>query len=220
LRPEDRETASDLAALAEELGVRLAPAQCERLQQFAELLLRWNRIHNLTRIERADDVVSHHLLDSLAVAPTLAELADGRALRVLDVGAGGGLPGIPLAIALPALHFTLLDKVGKKVAFLTQAKVELALLNVDAVCSRVEDLDAKPFDVIIARAFSSLTEMVRLTRVLIAPAGHWCAMKGSLPVAEIEELDQAGLGVRLARTIRLHIPRLHAERHLLLLEPS
>ena len=210
----------EFAALAAELGVLLDASQCERLERFADLLLRWNRVHNLTAIERPDDIVTHHLLDSLAVAPTLATLAEGRALRVLDVGAGGGLPGIPLAIALPGLQFTLLDKVGKKVAFLMQVKLELGLPNVEAVHARVEDCEAPPFDVILSRAFSSLTEFVRLTRALIAPAGCWCAMKGALPREEIQSLEQAGLGVHVARTVRLQVPRLLAERHLLLIEPS
>jgi 16S rRNA (guanine527-N7)-methyltransferase len=220
LPPEDRVAATALAALAAELDVRLDASQCERLQRFADLLLRWNRVHNLTAIERPADLVSHHLLDSLAVAPTIAALAAGRTVRVLDVGAGGGLPGIPLAIALPGLHFTLLDKVGKKAAFLMQAKLELALSNVETVHTRVEDYSAPPFDVIVSRAFSSLTEFVRLTRALIAPAGHWCAMKGTLPREEIQRLEQAGLGVRVVRTVKLDVPRLHAERHLLLIEPN
>jgi 16S rRNA (guanine527-N7)-methyltransferase len=210
----------ELAALAAELGVPLDAAQCERLQRFADLLLRWNRVHNLTAIEHLDDIVTHHLLDSLAVAPTLTTLAAGRVLRVLDVGAGGGLPGVPLAIALTGLRFTLLDKVGKKAAFLMQVQLELGLSSVEAVHARVEDYKAPPFDVILSRAFSSLTEFVRLTRTLIAPAGCWCAMKGALPREEIQSLEQAGLGAHVARTVKLHVPRLHAERHLLLIEPS
>ena len=184
------------------------------------MLQRWNRIHNLTAIERPEQIVSHHLLDSLAVAPVLDELAGGRTLRVLDVGAGGGLPGIPLAIAMPRHHFTLLDKVGKKVAFLMQAKLELGLANVDAVHARVEDYDAPPFDVIVARAFSSLVDFIRLTQRQMAPRGTWCAMKGAVPRAEIAQLEEARLGVHLTRTVKLHVPRLDAERHLLLIEPN
>jgi 16S rRNA (guanine527-N7)-methyltransferase len=183
-------------------------------------LSRWNRIHNLTAIERPDQIISHHLLDSLAVAPVVAELAGVQALRVLDVGAGGGLPGIPLAIAMPRHHFTLLDKVGKKNAFLMQAKLELALPNVDPIQARVEEYVGGPFDVIVSRAFSSLTDFIALTRHLMAPHGNWCAMKGAVPHAEIEELERADLGVHITRTVKLHVPRLHAERHLLLIEPN
>ena len=215
----DTLAAEDLTALASELDVRLDAGQCARLRSFAALLLRWNRVYNLTAIERPEQILSQHLLDSLAVAPLLAELAGAQPLRVLDVGAGGGLPGVPLAIALPRLRFTLLDKVGKKVAFLQQAKLELSLENVETAQARVEDYDAEPFDIVLARAFSSLAELVRLTRRLIAPGGHWCAMKGTLPRAEIEELEQAELGARVSRTVKLRVPRLHAERHVVLLEP-
>ena len=216
----DGTSSAQLAELAAELGVALDSAQCGRLLRFAELLLKWNRVHNLTAIERPEQIVTHHLLDSLAIAPLLDELARGRALRVLDVGAGGGLPGVPLAIAMPQHHFTLIDKVGKKVAFVQQAKVELALANVEAVHARVEDFCAAAFDVIVSRAFSSLADFVRLTRGLIAADGVWCAMKGAVPRDEIEELARTVRDVRLARTVKLHIPRLHAERHLLLIEPD
>ena len=189
--PDGAISPDDVAAGAAELGVTLDSAQVARLCAFAGLLLRWNRVHNLTAIEQADQVVSHHLLDSPRDrGPTLAQRAQGRALRVLDVGAGGGLPGIPLAIALPGLHFTLLDKVAKKTAFLQQAKLELGLGNVEIVQSRVEDYRVAPFDVIVARAFSSLADLVRLTRPLLSPTGLWCAMKGTLPSSEIEELER------------------------------
>ena len=123
-------------------------------------------MHNLTAIEPGQ-TLTHHLLDSLSIVPTLAERAHSAApLRVLDVGAGGGLPGMPLAIALPAAHVTLLDKVEKKVAFLRQAQLELRLPNVDVVHARVEQLRAPPFDVILARAFATLAG----TRASVSPA--------------------------------------------------
>jgi 16S rRNA (guanine527-N7)-methyltransferase len=218
--PPDGATSPDvLAAGAAELGVTLDPTQLTQLGAFAGLLLRWNRVHNLTAIQQPDQVVSHHLLDSLALVPSLKQQARGRVLRVLDVGAGGGLPGIPLAIALPGLHITLLDKVAKKTAFLQQVKLELGLRNVEVEQARVEDYRAAPFDVIVARAFSSLADLVRLTRRLLSPAGHWYAMKGALPCSEIKELDDLRLPVRVMRTVKLRVPHLDAERHLVLIEP-
>ncbi len=217
--PDGAISLDDLAAGAAELGVTLDSSRVAQLSAFAGLLLRWNRVHNLTAIEQPDQVVSHHLLDSLAIVPTLEQQAEGRVLRVLDVGAGGGLPGIPLAIALPGLHFTLLDKVAKKTAFLQQAKLELGLQNVEIVQARVEDCRAAPFDVIVARAFSSLADLVRLTRPLLNPAGCWYAMKGALPSSEIKELDDLRLPVRVMRTVKLRVPHLDAERHLVLIEP-
>ena len=111
--------------------MRLSESQSDALARYAALLLRWNAVHNLTAIETPAQVLSHHLLDSLAIVPEIQRVAGDRSMRVLDVGAGGGLPGIPLAIAVPILHVTLIDKVQKKVAFLTQAKLELALGQCD-----------------------------------------------------------------------------------------
>lgn len=211
---------SDLADGVAGLGLVLRPEQLDQLVRYADLLTRWNRVHNLTAVEPGQ-TLTHHLLDSLAIVPTLAVRAHGAApLRVLDVGAGGGLPGLPLAIALPAAHVTLLDKVEKKVAFLRQVQVELRLPNVDVVHARVEQLRAPPFDVILARAFATLLELVRLSRPLLASGGCWCAMKGTLPRAEIEELERAQLGVRIAQIVKLRVPRLDAERHLIVIEPT
>lgn len=219
-RPEFVFSTSDLAEGVTALGLALRPEQLDQLVRYADLLTRWNRVHNLTAVEPGQ-TLTHHLLDSLSIVPTLTARVHGEApLRVLDVGAGGGLPGIPLAIALPAAHVTLLDKVEKKVAFLRQAKLELRLPNVEVVHSRVEKLRTPPFDVILARAFATLLELVRLSRPLLATEGCWCAMKGTLPRAEIEELEGAQLGVRIAQIVKLHVPRLDAERHLILIEPT
>jgi len=219
-RPEFVFSTSDLAEGVTGLGLALQPEQLDQLVRYADLLTRWNRVHNLTAVEPGQ-TLTHHLLDSLAIVPTLAAREHGEvALRVLDVGAGGGLPGIPLAIALPAAHVTLLDKVEKKAAFLRQVKLELRLPNVEVVHARVEQLHAPPFDVILARAFATLLELVRLSRPLVARGGCWCAMKGTLPRAEIEELERAQLGVRIAQIVKLHVPRLDAERHLIVIEPT
>ena len=208
--------ADAITSAAAELGLQLSESQSDALARYAELLLRWNTVHNLTAIETPAHVLSHHLLDSLAVVPQIQDVAGHRSMRVLDVGAGGGLPGIPLAIAMPDLHVTLIDRVQKKVAFLTQAKLELALDNVTCLHARVETLRTQtPFDLIVARAFSSLAELVGLTRNLLAPNGWWCAMKGALPSDELDQLKRSMPGVRVMRTVKLQVPHLSAERHLI-----
>lgn len=199
-----------------ELGLQLAPDQCERLASFAALLVKWNRVHNLTALDRPSDVLTHHLLDSLAIVPELVRGPAGRTPRILDVGSGGGLPGIPIAIALPEAHVTLIDRVQKKTAFLQQVRVELALPNVEVVHARVEQFKAPPFDIVVSRAFASLAEMVRLTRHLVAPGGIWAAMKGVLPRAEMDALPPT---VEAVRAVKLRVPLLGAERHLVILRP-
>jgi 16S rRNA (guanine527-N7)-methyltransferase len=160
--------------------------------------------------------LTHHLLDSLSIVPHLLKKIDGQSTRVLDVGSGGGLPGIPLAITAPGLHITLLDKVGKKAAFLLQAKVELGLANVEVVHGRVEDYrPAQPFDAIVSRAFAALGDFVALTGHLLAPAGFWAAMKG--PAAD-DERAVLPAAVRVTDDIPLTVPGLAAERRLLILE--
>lgn len=211
--------AGAIASAATDLGLQLSESQCDSLARYADLLLRWNTVHNLTAIESPHQVLTHHLLDSLAIVPEIQRISGERPIRVLDVGAGGGLPGIPLAIAAPNLHVTLIDRVQKKVAFLTQAKLELALNNVECVHARVETLQPDPqFEVIVARAFASLSDLVRLTRHLLARHGWWCAMKGALPPTELDALKFSAPDVRVAAEIRLRVPHLDAERHLILMQ--
>lgn len=219
LDPTGAAGAGDIVADAAELGVVLSAAQAEALGRFAALLQRWNAAHNLTAIDDPAKISSHHLLDSLAIVAPIAAIFGHRRLTVLDVGAGGGLPGIPLAIAAPAWSVTLADKVQKKVAFLTQVQIELGLANVHCVHARVEALPAAAYDVIVARAFGSLSELVRVTRHLIAPGGRWAAMKGARPDAELAALRAEHADVRVVDTIKLAVPRLPAERHLILLQP-
>ena len=213
---------AQLTADAAQLDLLLDDAQLERLQRYAVLLMRWSKVHNLTAIDSSDDVTTHHLLDSLAVAAPLRTLLGGRGdARLLDVGSGGGLPAIPLAIALPELAVTALDKVGKKVAFLTQARVELGLRNFEAIHARVEVWrPAQPFDVITSRAFSALDEFVTLTRHLLRPGGCWLAMKGQRPDDELAALARRAPDVRVESVATLRVPRLAAERHLVLLRPA
>lgn len=215
--PRDANALADgVAAGAAQLGLALSRAQCERLARFAALLLKWNAVHNLTAIDRPEDVIPLHLLDSLAIVPELDAVAGARPLRVLDVGAGGGLPGIPLAIVRPQWGLWLIDKVRKKTAFLQQARVELQLAHVEVVHGRVETWQpAERFDVIVARAFGSLAELVAWTRHLLAPGGAWFAMKGAVPAPEIAALPA---DVRVRRTVKLRVPRLDGRRHLIILE--
>lgn len=212
--------ANQLARAAQTLGLDLSAAQCDALLRYAALLARWNRTHNLTAIERDADVLTHHLLDSLSIVPVITPLIVARdvaaPVRLLDVGSGGGLPAVPLAIACPALQVTALDKVQKKVAFLTQAKVELRLDNFSAVAVRVEAWQPpEPFALVVSRAFASLADFVTLTRHLLWPGGRWLAMKGQRPDAEIAALP-ADISVVEVRQLR--VPGLGEERHLVELQ--
>lgn len=220
LRPEAARalTPDEILGGARELGLDLTPEQGDRLARYAALLLRWNAVHNLTAIDAPDSVLSHHLLDSLSVLRVMSSIFGEKAISVLDVGSGGGLPGIPLAVARPDWRVALVDKVEKKVAFLIQARLELGLANVECFHARAEDLSAGPFDLIVSRAFASLEDFVRVSRHLLAPGGCWAAMKGALPKAEIAKLGQAYPDVRVVDIVKLDIPRLGAERHLILLQ--
>ncbi|HEX4583963.1 MAG TPA: 16S rRNA (guanine(527)-N(7))-methyltransferase RsmG [Burkholderiaceae bacterium] len=202
-----------IGVAARELGLELTPAQSGQLERFVRLLLRWNRIHNLTAVTKEDEVLSHHLLDSLSL---VRELPAAPPLRILDAGAGAGLPGIPLAVALPGHQFTLIDAVAKKCAFTTQVSLELVLTNVHTLHGRLEQLQGQ-FDVIVSRALGSLAAFVSLTRHLLAPGGHWIAMKGRLPA---EELLQLPPDVTAARTAELRVPLLQEARHLIVLRPA
>jgi 16S rRNA (guanine527-N7)-methyltransferase len=191
------------------LGLALADTQVATLERYLDLLEKWNRVYNLTAIRERSRMVTHHLLDSLAVLPHV------RGPRVLDVGSGAGLPGIPLAVASPALHVTLLESNHKKSAFLTQAVAELQLANVQVVTERVESWQPEArFDTIVSRAFAELGEFATLAGRLLAPQGVLAAMKGVHPFEEIERLPQ---GYRVRQVVRLRVPGLDAERHLVLM---
>jgi 16S rRNA (guanine527-N7)-methyltransferase len=181
-----------------------------QLIEYLALLEKWNRVYNLTAIRDAEKMVSVHLLDCLAVLP---HLGGG---RVLDVGSGAGLPGIPLAVAKPGIHVSLLDSSHKKAAFLKQAVAELRLKNADVVCERVESWHpAEKFDWIISRALAELVEFATLTGHLLAPGGVLAAMKGVYPFEEIERLAP---NFRASQVLRLTVPGLESERHLVLIE--
>lgn len=203
-----RALAGGLAALGLDLDV---PAQAKLLAYLA-LLQKWNRTHNLTAIREPERMVTHHLLDSLA---TLRYLSQAKSLRLMDVGSGGGLPGIPLAIARPAWKVTLLDSSAKKAAFLRQAAAELPLSNVDVAATRAEDyLPDRRFDVVISRALSDLAQFVAVARHLVAPDGRMIAMKGVYPH---EELAHLPADVRVVGAPALEIPGLDGARHLVIM---
>jgi 16S rRNA (guanine527-N7)-methyltransferase len=203
--------AQQLAQGVKELEIALPPAAQERLLQYLALLQKWNRVYNLTAVREPRRMVSEHLLDCLAVAPYIGENT------VLDVGSGAGLPGIPLAVALPQARVTVLDSNHKKAAFLQQAVTELKLANVAVACERVENWKpASAFEVVISRAFSDLGEFATLAGGRVAAGGHLAAMKGVHPYDEIAQLPQ---GWQVRRVLPLVIPGLRAQRHLVLMRP-
>lgn len=215
------DTRSELEAGARALGLPLEGMQLDRLLAYQVLLAKWNRVYNLTAIRDAGDMLTHHLLDSLAAVPRIAELVrrvQPEASRVLDVGSGGGLPGIPLAIACPDIGVTMVDIVRKKTAFLTQCRAELGLTNAQSHWGHVEKLaDAVGYGVITSRAFAELNDFVRLAGHLLVPGGRMVAMKGVRPDAEIARLPE---GWAVESIERLTVPGLPAERHLVILAPS
>ena len=195
-----------------ELALTLPVDAREQLLRYVALLAKWSRTYNLTAIRNPLEVVSQHLLDSLAVIPYLP-MPSGDAV-LADVGSGAGLPGIPLAIARPAWRVTLNDASQKKCAFLRQATIELALRNVEVQEGRVEAwLPARRFEVVISRAFAELASFVAACRHLVARGGALAAMKGTYPG---EELGRLPACCRCDQAFPLRVPLLDAERHLVL----
>lgn len=204
--------AAGLARGLETLQLPIAAEAQGKLLKYLALIEKWNRVYNLTAVREPQKMLTHHVLDSLAVAPHL------RGERIIDVGSGAGLPGIPLAMALPRARITLLEASHKKSAFLEQAIIELALDNVVAVNARAETWKSDyRFDVVISRAFSDLAEFIRLAGHLCAPDGTLVAMKGVHPYEELAQLPQ---GYRLDSVIPIRVPQLDAERLLVLVRPS
>jgi len=194
-------------------GTALPVAAPAQLAAYLALLAKWNRTYNLTAIREPERMITHHVLDALAVMPHLPQRAG---LRVLDVGSGGGVPGIPLAIARPDWRVVMLDSNHKKTAFLQQAVIELGLGNAEAVTARVEDYTpAAPFDVVISRAFADLATFADTSARHLAPGGQLVAMKGVYPDEEIAALPP---GIRVVGTRALSVPGLHATRHLIMME--
>ena len=192
------------------LEIRLDSGAIGQLIDYLTLLEKWNRVYNLTAVRDPAKMVSHHLLDSLAILPQIEGTA-----RLLDVGSGAGFPGMPLAIARPDCSVTLLDSSHKKAAFLRQAVAELGLGNVAVVCERVETWRAEPnFDLIVSRALADLGEFAGQSSHLLAAGGRFAAMKGLYPFEEIERLPK---GIAVRSVVKLEVPGLRAERHLVIM---
>ncbi|WP_034303740.1 16S rRNA (guanine(527)-N(7))-methyltransferase RsmG [Herbaspirillum sp. RV1423] len=213
----DSGLADTLSAGAEALGLALSADQQRKLLAYLALMAKWNRTYNLTALRDPAQMMTHHLLDSLAAVKAFAG-----ARNVLDVGAGGGLPGIVLAIwaaeAEPQMRVSMIDTVHKKTAFLTQAKAELQLGNISVYTARVEQLQVEQlFDVITSRAFAELNDFINWSNHLLQPGGHYIAMKGVMPQEEIARLPP---GWKVEKTQSLQVPGLDAERHLIFIERS
>lgn len=201
-----------LASGLAELGLPLDAAVQQRLLDYVALLQKWNKVYNLTAVRDPQKMLVQHLFDSLAV------LSQVHGRRIIDVGTGPGLPGIPLALANPALEVTLLDSNHKKTTFLRQACLELGLSNATVVCERVEAWRSEEkYDVVISRAFSDLAEFANLTRHLCGDSGVMLAMKGIYPHEELARLPAC---VALQSVEQLRVPNLDAERHLVVLRPA
>jgi 16S rRNA (guanine527-N7)-methyltransferase len=204
------------AVLAEGIAAMqldVSPTQQEKLMDYLALMFKWNAVYNLTSLRDPMQMVTHHLLDSLAAVPAFV-----RARNVLDVGSGGGLPGIVLAIVRPDMKVSMIDTVHKKTAFLTQVKAELELTNVAVYTARVEQLQVSDkFDVITSRAFADLSDFVNWSCHLLADGGRYIALKGVAPKDEQERLPADWT---VTRVEPLQVPRLGAERHLVFIERS
>jgi 16S rRNA (guanine527-N7)-methyltransferase len=204
---------ADIARGVAAMGLSLPPGAAARMAAHVALVEKWNRVHNLTAVRDAEQMVTLHVLDSLSLLPHLP-VAGG----VVDVGTGAGFPGITLAIARPDLRVSLLDSSHKKCAFLEQAKAELALANATVVCDRVEQWKpAERFEAVVSRAFAELADFVAQSAHLAAPGGKLLAMKGVHP---FEEIARVPASHRVSSVVELQVPALDAKRHLVVMEPA
>ena len=200
-----------LRAGAAAMGVALSDAQCDKLLGYGALILKWNKVYNLTALRDPAQVLTHHLLDSLSVVTPLAERCPD-ATRLLDVGSGAGLPGAVIAIMRPDLSVSCVDAVAKKAAFIRQVAAELALPNLNGLHARVETLGGT-YDVVSSRAFASLGDFFAISEHLLVPDGTWLAMKGKVPDLELSELATSDAVVAdVFHVEQLAVPGLDAER--------
>ena len=197
-----------LRAGAQALGLVLTDAQIQHLLDYAALIQKWNKVYNLTALRDPADMLTHHLLDSLTAIAPLRRHTQGQPIKVLDVGSGGGLPGVVLAICMPELNVSCVDTVAKKAAFVQQVAVSLKLPNLRGLHARVESL-TDPYQVICSRAFASLPDFVTWSRSALSEGGVWMAMKGKHPQGEIDALPA---DVQVFHVEPLTVPGLDVER--------
>lgn len=205
-----------LQAGAQALGLGLSAAQLDALLAYVDLLAKWNRVYNLTAVREPAEMLTQHLLDSLSVIAPLRRHTGGRAVRLLDVGSGGGLPGVVIALCCPEIEVACVDAVAKKAAFIQQAAGTLHAPNLRGLHARVQDVGER-FDVIASRAFASLSDFTAWSVGALAESGVWMAMKGRHPADEIAALPRA---VEVFHVEPLAVPGLDAERCLIWLRPS
>lgn len=206
--------ADRLASGVRALGLALTPDQQAKLLDYLGLIQKWNQVYNLTAVRDPQEMLSHHLLDSLAVIAPLQRYAAGRPLRLLDVGSGAGLPGVVIAICCPDMRIDCVDTVGKKAAFIQQAALTLKLPTLRGLHDRVERLTG-PYDVITSRAFASLADFVAWSGGALGEGGVWLAMKGKHPAEEVTALPPQ---MTVFHVEPLQVPGLDAERCLLWLK--
>jgi 16S rRNA (guanine527-N7)-methyltransferase len=199
----------------EALGLQLSDLQYQQLLGYIDQLQKWNRVYNLTAVKEPDQMLTQHVLDCLAVVLPLKEMAPG-AKRLLDVGAGGGLPSVILAITYPHLTIAAVDAVAKKTAFIQSTAHALGLPHLSVQHARVETL-GQSFDVVCSRAYASLNDFVETSRGCLAEGGWWMAMKGQMPQAEIDDLPG---DVSVIKTQKLSVPGLDAQRCLVWMRPK
>ena len=207
--------AAALQAMAQALGFELSNDEAHGLVAYLELLMRWNRTYNLTAVRSREGMLVQHLADCLALLPALRRRGAERG-RLLDVGSGGGLPGVVIARCQPGMDVSCVDAVAKKTAFVRQAAGMLKLANLYALHGRVETLAIEPFDLITSRAFGSLVHFTALTRRLLAPGGAWIAMKGKPPLEEMAALPE---DIDVFHVEPVQVPGLDAERCLVWMRP-
>ncbi len=211
--PDCQNTQLELIAKCEVFGLVIEPKQAEQLLKYLSLLLKWNKAFNLTAITNEQEALDLHLLDSVSISPFIEPFE-----TLIDVGTGGGLPGIPLAILNPEKEFSLLDTNSKKTRFLKQTVYELGLKNVQVIHSRVQDFDKlSGYACILSRAFASIQDMVSWTEHLLADNGQWLAMKGLYPNDEIEALPT---NIKVCRAEAIELPNRAEERHLIYLQKN
>lgn len=213
-----------LVAAAQQLGLSLSDSQIEQLLAYQGLIQKWNKVYNLTAVRDPQAMLTQHLVDSLSLLPALLRHAEGRPLRMMDVGSGGGLPGVVVAICAPQIDVTCVDAVAKKASFIKQVAAELGLKNLHGEHSRVEALEVPPFDLITSRAFASLLDFTSLTRQHLKPGGEsgaksdaiWLAMKGQHPTEELAALPP---DLDVFHVEQLQVPGLDAQRCLIWIKP-